>query len=283
MTERIHQERLKRLLDSIGAIRDRKLKVHKLALELGRIRPGAAVELLVAAIEGATRRDHGCQELCLLFSSGVGIVRGTTGEEWWGDLLEAARERGDEGLWSLLDDAHEGGWVFELQDEDLPRGLEMSLGHKKAAARAANPFLLDRLLFEADHGIIANLLNNPRLIERDVVRMAARRPTDPGILAMIAGHPRWNRLYPVKKALAFNPWTPTRIAVALAPHLLLADLQILWADSGRGEVRSAVERVVEKKFQGLVEEQRRDFLATAGAGLTEILLARVRRSLGEGG
>jgi hypothetical protein len=282
VTEHLHEQRLRRLLEAVAAIADRVLKVHKLALELGRTRPGAAVELMVAAMEGANQRNHRCQELCLLFTSGMRTVRGIAGEEWWGEFLRSARERGDEGLRNLLDDAQRRGeWLFDLLDEELPKGLEMSLGHKKAAAKASNPFLLDRLLFESDHGIVANLLNNPRLTERDVVRMAARRPVDPDVLAMIAGHARWNRLYRVKKALAFNPWTPTRIAVALVPHLLMNDLQLLWAGSGRGEVRSAVERVVEQKFQGLREGERRDFLAIAGAGLTEILLVRVRRSLEE--
>lgn len=89
---------------------------------------------------------------------------------------------------------------------------------------APTRLVLDRLLHDRDPRVIAALLDNPRLAERDVVKIAAMRPTRAEVLACIAGHPRWATRYRVRKALAFNPATPLPLARALLPTLLHQDL-----------------------------------------------------------
>lgn len=109
--------------------------------------------------------------------------------------------------------------------------LDISAGERTAAARATNRLVLDRLLHDRDPRVVAALLDNPRIVERDVVHMAALRPTSPAVLEKIAAHPRWSGRYRVRKALAFNPSTPTPLARQLLPTLLRQDLVEL-AQSG---------------------------------------------------
>ncbi len=102
--------------------------------------------------------------------------------------------------------------------------MDLAAGVRTAKARSRDRMALDRLMHDRDPRIIRALLENPRLVERDVIRIAAMRPTQPEILEMIASHPRWSPGYRVRKALAFNPFTPTKLARQLLPTLLRQDL-----------------------------------------------------------
>ena len=105
--------------------------------------------------------------------------------------------------------------------------FEAAPGLRIAAARGTRREALDRLMHDRDVRVIAALLDNPRIIERDVVRIAAMRPTSTGILERIAAHPRWSARTMVRKALAFNPCTPRPLARQLLPTLLRQDLELL--------------------------------------------------------
>lgn len=105
------------------------------------------------------------------------------------------------------------------------RHLDLPLGTRRAAARGGNRYKLDRLLHDRDHRVIRILLDNPRITERDAIRIAAMRPTRPEVLTVVARHPRWSSRYRVRKALACNPATPAQIARRLLPTLMRQDLR----------------------------------------------------------
>lgn len=109
--------------------------------------------------------------------------------------------------------------------------VELTAGERTAAARTTNRLLLDRLLHDRDPRVITALLDNPRIVERDVVKIAALRPTAPEVLESLASHERWSQNYKVRKALAFNPCSPTPLARGLLRTLLRQDLVAL-RDSG---------------------------------------------------
>jgi len=99
-----------------------------------------------------------------------------------------------------------------------------SVGERCSQARGRDRFRIDRLLHDKDYRVIRVLLNNPILVERDVVKIAAMRPTRPDVLAEIAGHRRWASRYAVRKALSSNPHTPLTVARRLLPTLMRQDL-----------------------------------------------------------
>lgn len=103
--------------------------------------------------------------------------------------------------------------------------LSMPLGLRRAAARTRDRMLLDRLCYDRNARVIGVLLDNPRLVERDVVKIAAMRPTQPTVLETVARHTRWTSSYRVRKALAANPYTPRPLALRLLPTLLVQDLR----------------------------------------------------------
>lgn len=113
-------------------------------------------------------------------------------------------------------------------DEAGPENEHVStpLGVRRSAARSRDRLLLDRLLHDRNPAVIRNLLDNPRLVEQDAVRIAAMRPTNPEVLSALARHARWSANYRVRKALACNPYTPRPLAIRLLPSLLVQDLRL---------------------------------------------------------
>lgn len=114
-----------------------------------------------------------------------------------------------------------------------------SVGERCTQARGRDRYKLDRLLHDKDYRVIRILLNNPMVVERDVVKVAAMRPTRPDVLAEIAQHRRWASRYAVRKALSANPHTPLSVARRLLPTLLRQDLlAVAQAGSIPAEIRS---------------------------------------------
>jgi hypothetical protein len=109
-------------------------------------------------------------------------------------------------------------------------GRPLTLGERKSLARVGRRELLDRLLRDPDAPVIRALLTNPKLTERDVIVVSAKRPQDPDVLREVS-QSRWIRRYRVKRAIALNPYTPSDLAIRLLSFLSDADLKLV-ADGG---------------------------------------------------
>jgi hypothetical protein len=104
---------------------------------------------------------------------------------------------------------------------------DLPLGVRRQAARSSDRLVLDRLLHDRNHRVIALLLNNPNVVERDVIAVAARRPTRPEVLETVARNRKWSARYRVRKSLVFNPYTPNTISRQLISTLMSNDLRAL--------------------------------------------------------
>lgn len=140
--------------------------------------------------------------------------------------------------------------VEELEEDaetqrvpDFGRGRPVSLGERKSLARRNDRELLARVLRDPHPDVIRILLGNPALTEPDVVRLCARRPVSREVLREIFRSPRWIVRYPVKTALALNPYTPVDIALQLVPLLQKGDLRrVCRAEDVETDVREACAR-----------------------------------------
>jgi hypothetical protein len=192
-------------------------------------------------------RDGAPWDLALVALNGL-LDAGELGYERHGDLYAEARRQGDEALARLLLSA------APLPDGEplsaaIPGRPDITLGERKTLARNTRTKreLLDRLLRDTDASVITELLQNPRVTEADVVRMAARRPTSPEAQRVIFGSERFITRYAVKRALAFNPYTPSDLAARLTPLLLREDLRELANDPKVGEtVRDAARETLKQ-------------------------------------
>jgi hypothetical protein len=123
-----------------------------------------------------------------------------------------------------------------------------SVGERCTQARGRDRFKIDRLLHDKDYRVIRVLLNNPILVERDVVKIAAMRPTRPDVLREISVHRKWASRYPVRKALSSNPHTPITVARRLLPTLMRQDLAgVAEAGSVPEEIREQAASLLSKR------------------------------------
>lgn len=115
--------------------------------------------------------------------------------------------------------------------EEEARMEFMTLGQRRAMSKSSVKDTLDRLLSDPDPVVVNNLLNNPRMTEKDVLKIASKRPNSPEILRLLSGHRVWSKRYAVIKAIVLNPYTPPRISVALLDSMLVQDLKLVAGDS----------------------------------------------------
>lgn len=147
------------------------------------------------------------------------------------ELYARAAEQGDEALKRLLraPDAREA-----MRDPEAALPAEVSdlpLGVRRALARGRDRARLERLLLDPDPVVVRHLLANPRVTERDVLRLAARRPVAASALREIARHPRFSRRPRVRRALARNPYAPTDLAAHMIASLRVPELRSLVRDA----------------------------------------------------
>jgi hypothetical protein len=222
------------------------------ALPAAAMRKATLRQTLLALDETAAARL--CAELVRRGPSGapfdVALLALTTlldgnelGYDRHGELYAAARQLGDAQLQRLL-----------LSAQPPPPGLpqpaplggerELTLGERKALARGRRREVLDRLLRDPDVAVLAILLGNPRITEADVVRLAARRPTSAQAQRLIVHCERFSVRYAVKRALVFNPYTPSDLAARLVVLLARPDVQQVAVDLSLGEAVRAAARDV---------------------------------------
>ena len=98
---------------------------------------------------------------------------------------------------------------------DYGGGRELTVGERRSLARAPTRRAFDKLLSDPHPLVMRQLLENPRLTEDDVVRIAARRPLRPEAVTAIARSERWLKRPRVRLAILLNPGSPPSIAMPL--------------------------------------------------------------------
>lgn len=213
---------LARWAQRFGAVVDRPLRRTVLAECLSTADDGTLVALLARIEDRADAGDPTCRWMYTELALTPALVHELPYDRLI-ELYVAAREAG---LARVAARLLTGPRVRGDAPQENPH-LDRSAGERTALARTRDRLLLDRIAHDRDPRVIRAYLDNPRVTERDVVRVAAMRPTIPAILEMIAAHPRWAARYAVRKALAFNPSSPPELARHLLPTLLRQDLEVM--------------------------------------------------------
>jgi hypothetical protein len=106
-----------------------------------------------------------------------------------------------------------------LPEARLPLAREISLGERRSLAAGSNRRYLEHLLHDPNPMVITKLLKNPAMQVKDILVVASRRPTIPGLLEAILAEWRWLQHHGVREALARNPFMQTGYALKLLPTL----------------------------------------------------------------
>jgi hypothetical protein len=112
--------------------------------------------------------------------------------------------------------------------------------------------LFGTLISAADIQVLIALLNNPRLVENDILIILNTAEAAPEFFATLAKHQKWGHYYGVRRGLAECPRTPLPIALSALVQLRRIDLEHVCSKDGLSdEVRAAAQGLIEKEQQGL--------------------------------
>lgn len=132
----------------------------------------------------------------------------------------------------------------EVREEDGKDSYE-PLGMRRTLSKGSIKNTLDKLLFDTDPMIIGNLLNNPRLVRLQVLKIASARPARPEILLLLARHAKWGKEYGVRLALTMNPYSPPRLSIALLELLNRRDQkQVATDETLHGQLRRSAQEIL---------------------------------------
>ncbi len=245
----IDESELRSLERRVRGIRELAMRREVVLEQLDAREPDDAYALLAGALRRPERERPGFPNLretlyAVLVEGGAARP---LAYERRAALYAAAAERGDEVVMRLL---RSTGPAEEMDDPGagLHRSVaDIPLGMRRALAKGVEKGLLDRLLLDPDPIVIGHLLDNPRVMEDDVVRIAARRPIPAPTLTRIRRHPRFGARQRVRLAVARNPYCPTDLAIEVVSTLGLGPLQEIARDATlheavRRHARDEVER-----------------------------------------
>ncbi|MBI5810852.1 MAG: hypothetical protein HZB21_06675, partial [Deltaproteobacteria bacterium] len=124
----------------------------------------------------------------------------------------------------------------------------VTLGERRSMSKGFVLDKLDRLLSDPDPVVIRNILDNPRITEREALKIASKRPNSPRILKLMACHRKWAKRYGVIKAIVLNPYSPPRISIALLDGLLTQDLRLVAGERTiHQQVTAAAEELLKER------------------------------------
>lgn len=155
------------------------------------------------------------------------------------DVLEAARAEDREGCLLLLEHPGRRRAADRAGPPPDPLLENWTLGHKKTAARGVRGPLLERILKDPDPRVLREVVRNPRLREHEVLEIASRRPCPEEVFRLLARAESWIARPAVRRAVAWNPYAPAQLAVAILPTLLDGDLSDFAGEASAGFLAQA--------------------------------------------
>ncbi len=252
-----------RLLTRLKAFPESAMRLAVLTGEIAAAADADAVQLLSGLMERAARRPSADHQGALALIPGEELAR-RLGYERVSRLYREARARGLTEVCQLFLAAgmrpNEPARLLAP-----PRGETLTLGERKALARRLPRQKIDRLLADPNPDVVENLLRNPAMTEREVLRVTSRRPVHPEVLLRVFANTHWSNRYRVRKALVYNPNTPIQVALTLVTFLSGGDLAILGRDPGVHALIRERARAVLRSRQKRAKAPTSESLALGGA------------------
>jgi len=128
----------------------------------------------------------------------------------------------------------------------MQRTRKLATGEKVTLARIAAGQVLKLLRLEKDARVVKGLLENPRLVEDDVLYLINQRSVPAPVLEAVARDMKWSSRREVRVALLRNPRTPLACALTFVTSLTEMECQQLLRDP---KVPMSVRKAISRKSQ----------------------------------
>ena len=195
---------------------DPKLRVPWLRSELSQLSGSEAALLLDSVMARSELGEPNPRQAAI---SIVMLIAGSDEPEILDELREQARKLKLLSLDRLVRrDPNETEPVLghlDLPVPDYGRDRELTLGERRSLARIPNRRSFPALLRDPHPMVTELLLNNPKTIEEDIMRLVTARPARPDTIRSVAGNFRWLTRERIRMSIILNPGSPACIAVPL--------------------------------------------------------------------
>lgn len=228
-----------KLLSDLAALPEKRMRLALLCKSLSGLSPERSARLL-EAIYNRDMEDHAAAVVRTLMIDNDAVHEGL-GDAAYNSIYLAALRLGFTRISRLFTEfePHKEG-VSGYEEEEFIKMEHLTLGERRSLSKSNLKQNLEMLLSDPDPIVVTNLLNNPRITEREVLKVASKRPNSGQILKLLALHGKWSKRYAVAKAVILNPYTPPRISIALLEKMLTQDLKAIAEDGTiHPEVRAA--------------------------------------------
>ena len=133
----------------------------------------------------------------------------------------------------------------------LAQLASMALGEKIALARRAHQALFQVLIGTADGQVLSALLNNPRLVENDILVILNTSEPPLEFFGELASHRKWGPYIRVRRALVVCPHTPLPLALSVLVQLSVPELRRALEHPDLSEkVREAAQSLLDREASG---------------------------------
>ncbi len=217
---------LQKLLKDFLSLPEDDMKLALISDRLSSLEPDEVAKLLDLAYRNSKYKIEVKKFLALIVRPG--FLENALGSGKFKKTYMYAMELKLEKVSRLFTDlpASKGGGAGYENEVDLKMEYT-TLGQRRSLAKSSVKDTLDRLISDPDPIVVSHLLTNPKIIERDIVRLVARRPNSGRILELIASHSKWSKRYAVRKSLVLNPYTPTGISIGLVDFMMTPDVKLV--------------------------------------------------------
>jgi hypothetical protein len=124
-------------------------------------------------------------------------------------------------------EAYDAWKIFDPKDYVFPDDRMLTLGERRARSRRPDPQSIESFLYDPDRIVATHLLQNTRITQAHVIRMACKRPTTGEALRSIFESEKFGLSRQIMLALIQNPYTPYPVVFGLAFLLSQTELSLL--------------------------------------------------------
>jgi hypothetical protein len=231
-----------RLVRSIASVPEFRMRSAVFFRKLCLLSDEGVVEVLNIIINRANRERGLHSDIIDIFFD-QSSVEEFLGKMRLSGLLSIARLKNFSGVIDLFGRKPVKDENVEIKEERIYDFDEKTIGERKSFAFSTDADLLAKLLHDPEPMVIERLLQNPRITEREVLKIITKRPVKTDIIRVVANSEKWNSSYTIKDAIARNPYTPIGITLKILPALLKQDLTEISLDGSLD--KTVRERAVE--------------------------------------
>lgn len=213
-----------RLVQSLASVSEPKMRSSVFFKKLCPLSDEGIVEVLNIIFNRANRERGLDADIIEIFLD-QSELENNIGEERLRRLHSTASDKGYSVVIDLLGGInHLKDKEWDIREDRIYDFDERTIGERKSYASSSDPDMISKLIHDPEPMVVERLLQNPRVTEKDVLKIITRRPVNPELIKVVSNSQKWNTSYTVRDAIVRNPYSPASLALKILPSIMKQDL-----------------------------------------------------------